>query len=59
MIPTAQARLIQMPTPRLAKKNVSGIEMSPDEHEDRGDRADADRDEALGHGGGQLDADLA
>ena len=28
MIPTAQTRLIQIPIPRLAKKNVSGIEMS-------------------------------
>ena len=28
MIPIAQTRLIQMPTPRPAKKNVSGIEIS-------------------------------
>src|SRR5206468_13121751 len=28
MRPTAHARLIQMPIPRLAKKNVSGMEMS-------------------------------
>ena len=28
MSPTAQTRLIQIPTPRLAKKNVSGIEIS-------------------------------
>ena len=28
MIPIAQSRLIQIPAPRLAKKNVSGIEIN-------------------------------
>ena len=59
MIPTAHARLIQIPMPRLAKKKLSGIEISADEDEDRRDRADADRDEALRHGRRHADADLA
>ena len=59
MSPIAQRRLSQIPTPRLAKKNVLRDRDEPHEHEDRRDGADRDRDEALRNRGRQVDADLA
>ena len=47
-----------MPRPAVSK-NVSGIEISADQHEDRRERAERDQHEALRHGRRQLDPRLA
>ena len=59
MIPTAQSRLTQIPTPRLAKKNVSGIEISLTSTRMVAIEPMRDCDQALGDGVGQADAELA
>ncbi len=59
MIPIAAARLIQSPTPRPAKKKSSGIENARMRTKIVASDADRDRDEALRHGCGKIDADLA
>ena len=59
MIPIAQTRLIQIPTPRLAKKNVSGMEISRTRTSTVATDPMRDRDEALRERGRQLDAELA
>ena len=48
-----------MPTPRPAKKKSSGIEITRTSTMIVADRAERDREQALRHCRGQLDADLA
>ena len=59
MMPTAQRRLTQIPTPRFAKKNVSGIEIRRTRTSTVAIEPSAIAIEALRHRGRHVDAHLA